>query len=206
MSGGNERWRATTQLTTIAEVIDRYRRLNSLSEAMDMTAMDPSDERDQARHIYMWGVRHLLAGMVGHVPASDSDRRQALENVLGEPDTSACYGQSMDTLSRYWNKTRQDLDHDIADIAGVPLLLGMVRARDDVIADLEDQLADLRDEITDRIADINERDRQLAQPDSDRLITAAGLAGSLRADAEPGAEADPATDAVATPHLPETGL
>lgn len=208
MSGGNGRWRGANQFTTIADVIDRYRRLNSVSEAMDMTVMDPSDERDQARRSYMSWVRHLLADMVGHVPASDSDRRQALENLYGEPDTSFWYGQPIDTLSRYWNKTRQDLDHDIAAIAGVPLLLGMVRARDDLIAGLEDLVDSLREEITERTADINEPDPYPAQADtdSDRLITAAGLDGSPHADAEPSVDADAATDAVAAPHLPEAGL
>ncbi|MEU2032578.1 hypothetical protein [Nocardia amamiensis] len=208
MSGDDRRWRGASQLTTIADVIDRYRRLNSVSEAMDMTAMDPSDEQDQARHIYMWGVRNLLADMVRHVPAPDSDRQLALENLLGEPDSSFWYGRPMDTLSRYWNNIRQDLDHDIAAIAGVPLLLGMVRARDDIIADLTDQVADLRDEITERIADINEPDPHLAQADndSDRLITAAGLDQSPRADAESGVNADAATDDVALPDMPEAGL
>src|SRR5262245_13471902 len=119
MSGGNRRWRAAGQLTTIADVIDGYRRLNSLSEAIDVTAMPLVDEQDQARHSYMSGVKHLLTDMVRHVPASDSDRRRALEHILGEPDTAVWHGQPVDTLSRYWNKTRQDLDHDIAAIAGV---------------------------------------------------------------------------------------
>ncbi|WP_433678331.1 hypothetical protein [Nocardia sp. CA-119907] len=206
MSGGNRRWRAANQLTTIADVIDRYRRLNSLSEAIDMTAMTLVDEQDQIRHSYMSGVKHLLADMVRHVPASDGDRRRALGNILGAPDTALWHGQPVDTLSRYWNKTRQDLDHDIAAIAGVPLLLAMVRARDDVIAGLEGLVDDLRGEITERVAEINELDRQLAQAGGDRLITEAGLDGSVRAEADPDVDADAASDGVAMPDLPEVGL
>ncbi len=145
MSGGARRWRPANQIVTIADAVDRYQRLNALSGAIDWAMVDPSDpdEHDRARYAYMGGVRSLLEYMARNVPGRAEDRAQALATILGHPERAPWVGQPLVTLNTYWNATRKELDQDIATLAGVPLLLGMVRARDEIIAGLDDRVDEL---------------------------------------------------------------
>lgn len=172
MSGGGERWRITHRIpTTIADVIDRYQRLQSISAAIDRVN-DTMTPQDVARSDYVHDVRRLLTDMARHVPAPDTERRQALENIHAEPNTATWRGQSTDTLYRYWDETRKDLDHDIADVAGVELLLGMVRARDEIIADLDGEIIDLKRDIRDRDRRTDNLDQQVQRLDQDNMALA----------------------------------
>ncbi|MEG8184285.1 hypothetical protein GZH49_38170 [Nocardia terpenica] len=177
MTGTGGRWRITHRTpATITDTIDRWQRLDTLSQAIDAD-LDLSgkaiEARDYGRADYHDRVRRLLTDMVTHVPATDAQRRQALD-AIAAPTGEAGQWQDTDraTLYAHWDRTRKDLDHDIADIAGVELLLGMVETRDYLIADLDNQVCQLKQQLRERDRRITDLDEQLTHLDQDRAVPA----------------------------------
>ncbi|WP_433622748.1 hypothetical protein [Nocardia sp. CA-120079] len=174
--GSGRRWRINNHATTIGDVVHRYQRLAMVSNAINLASRDREvTERDRNRIDYDNGVKQLLKGMITHADASRHERREALTN-LEHPNAAEAEkwgeqwsAQPVQTLYAHWNQTRKALDHDIADVAGVELLLGQVRGRDDIIREQDDKISELCTEIDDRDNRINELTEHLHKLDQDNM-------------------------------------
>ncbi|QIS19575.1 hypothetical protein [Nocardia terpenica] len=215
MTGPSGRWRITHRTpATIADTIERSRRLDAISQAIDAD-LDLSgkavEARDYGRADYHDRVRGLLTSMVTHVPATDAERRQALDALTASADeTRQWQGADRATLYTHWDQTRQDLDHDIADIAGVELLLGMVETRDYLIADLDNQVCQLKQQLHERDRRITDLDDQLAHLEQDHTAPVDQIDHTPAPDhREPGAgSATPPTlpvPVITRPVMPQIG-
>ncbi|WP_157227549.1 hypothetical protein [Nocardia asiatica] len=152
-AGGNGR-KPRHHKTTVADAVRRYRRMSALSHVIDAdTSSTHFDDRDGDRRDYTRRARTLLTDMITgltHLP--EHDRRTAL-TALATPDPAEIARRQTEPLEGVWrayHDTRRDLDHDLADLAAIPLLLAQHAQLTLFLNNSDLEIIELRDEITTR--------------------------------------------------------